>query len=94
MPHTIETLPQTLGQKRVRTSFNPSDNNLVDQIKGKSAEMIDWCQKQIDDLCNSCKQKSPSEYIERVEEKVRLLEFAQKAFEDGAMWAVKGVTGG
>lgn len=37
----MEQQEQTLGQKRVRTSFNASADNLVDQIKQKSAELID-----------------------------------------------------
>lgn len=31
----------TLGQKRVKAEFNPAKNDLVDQIKNKSAELID-----------------------------------------------------
>lgn len=33
---------KTLGEARVRTSFNPDNNSLVDQIKQKSAELIDF----------------------------------------------------
>lgn len=36
---------QTLGQKRVRTSFNPSMENVVDEIKQRSAELIDICEQ-------------------------------------------------
>lgn len=36
---------QTLGQKRVRTSFNPSTENMVDVIKQKTAELIDLCEE-------------------------------------------------
>lgn len=32
---------QTIGQKRVRVAFNPSSNDIVDQIKVKTAELID-----------------------------------------------------
>lgn len=32
---------QTLGEKRVRISFNPGNGSLVDQIKGRTAELID-----------------------------------------------------
>lgn len=36
------TTPKTksLGEERVRTEFNPANNGLVDQIKQKSAELI------------------------------------------------------
>lgn len=41
----------TLGQNRVRLEFNPSSDNVVDQIKLKSAELID--------LCETVKDKDP-----------------------------------
>lgn len=41
----MSTPEQTLGQKRVRTSFNPSTENMVDVIKQKSAELIDLCEE-------------------------------------------------
>jgi hypothetical protein len=34
----------TLGQQRVRAEFNPSKNGVVDQIKNKTAELIDLCE--------------------------------------------------
>jgi hypothetical protein len=37
-------LMPTLGQNRVRLSFNPNSDGLVDQIKIKSAELIDLCE--------------------------------------------------
>lgn len=36
---------QTLGEKRVRASFNPGNNNLVDEFKAKTAELIDMCEQ-------------------------------------------------
>ena len=41
----------TIGEDRVRIKFNPSADTLVDQIKNKSAELID--------LCEGLKQKDP-----------------------------------
>lgn len=35
----------TIGEDRVRIKFNPSANSLVDQIKQKSAELIDLCEQ-------------------------------------------------
>jgi hypothetical protein len=46
-----EKIEKTIGEKRVRLSFNPSNNELVDDIKLKSAELID--------LCESMKDKDP-----------------------------------
>lgn len=35
---------QTVGEHRVRTKFNPSENSVVDQIKQKTAELINLCE--------------------------------------------------
>lgn len=35
----------SVGEDRVRINFNPSSNNVVDQIKQKSAELIDMCEE-------------------------------------------------
>lgn len=37
-------LDQTVGELRVRTAFNPSQNGDVDQIKQKTAELINLCE--------------------------------------------------
>lgn len=43
---TVKDTPRdlTLGEKRVRLQFNPSVNPTVDQIKVKTAELIDLCE--------------------------------------------------
>lgn len=38
-------MSQTLGQKRVKAEFNPAKNDLVDQLKNKSAE-LNQCDQQ------------------------------------------------
>ena len=35
---------QTIGEKRVRAAFNPSDSDVVVIIKKRSAELIDLCE--------------------------------------------------
>lgn len=35
----------TLGQERVRLSFNPGQNEMVNLIKNKTAELIDLCEQ-------------------------------------------------
>lgn len=35
----------SVGEDRVRTKFNPSADSIVDQIKQKSAELIDLCEQ-------------------------------------------------
>jgi len=34
----------TIGELRVRTEFNPGKDSVVDQLKQKSAELIDLCE--------------------------------------------------
>ena len=33
----------SIGEQRVRTEFNPSKNGIVDQVKQKTAELINLC---------------------------------------------------
>jgi hypothetical protein len=68
----------TLGQRRVRVSFNPSEDKLVATIKRRSADLID--------ICEDVKR------IEGSPEAVRCAELAQTAYEEAAMWAVKAAT--
>ena len=42
---------KSVGEKRVRTEFNPSQDGIVDKINQKSAELIN--------LCESIKDKDP-----------------------------------
>lgn len=35
----------TVGEVRVRTTFNPSQDSLIDQIKQKTAELINMCEE-------------------------------------------------
>ena len=69
---------KTLGEARVRTDFNVSGSTTVDEIKQKSAELIN--------LVNSLPvENGPSE-------KARLISLAMTAYEEAAMWAVKAAT--
>lgn len=44
--NTINKMSEkTIGEQRVRTSFNPSENDIVSQIKQKSAELINLCEE-------------------------------------------------
>lgn len=63
----------TIGEDRVRVKFNPSANGTVDQIKQKTAELIDI----VDEL-----DVSPNG------ERVRCMRLVQTAYEEAAMWAV------
>ena len=72
----------SIGEDRVRTKFNPSANGLVDQLKQKSAELID--------LCDSMRAQEGEPAISG--EKARCISLAQTAYEEAAMWAVKAAT--
>jgi hypothetical protein len=67
----------SLGARRVRESFNPSKDNLVDKIKRYTADLID--------LCEDLKANGGGE-------QARLCALAQTHYEDAAMWAVKAAT--
>jgi len=69
---------KTLGESRVRTSFNPSNDSTVEQIKQKTAELINL----VEDLRVT---SIPGE-------KARLISLAQTEYENAAMWAVKAAT--
>jgi hypothetical protein len=77
MNNLTEKLEPTIGEKRVRTSFNVSNDKFVDRIKNETASIIN----QIDSL------KDGSE-----PEKLRVIALAQTAYEEAAMWAVKAAT--
>ena len=36
---------KSIGEQRVRTEFNPANSGIVDQIKQKSAELINLCEE-------------------------------------------------
>lgn len=69
----------TIGQKRVRLTFNPNQNPDVERIKRYTAELID-------------EMHAVMKGTEDPEIK-RLCATAMTHYEDAAMWAVKAVTG-
>ena len=42
MENTMQS--RTVGEIRVRTQFNPNNNSVVDEIKQKTAELINLCE--------------------------------------------------
>jgi hypothetical protein len=67
-----------LGNDRVRMSFNPDGNSLVNKIKGATADLIDVCNAQNDTHDDP--------------EEGRLWSLAMTHYEIAAMWAVKAAT--
>jgi hypothetical protein len=81
---------KTLGEQRVRTSFNPSQTDIVAQIKQKSAELINLCEElKVSKIASGEvsleKELNNGEFI-------RLASLAQTSYEEAAMWAVKAAT--
>lgn len=72
----------SLGARRVRESFNPSKDSLVDKIKRYTADLIDLC----------AEVKFASMEHPDGDEQARLASLAMTAYEEAAMWAVKAVT--
>lgn len=71
---------QSLGEQRVRASFNPSKDGKVDEIKRLTADLIDLCHQEAD--------RSSAQGHEIG----RLWSLAMTHYEDAAMWAVKAAT--
>lgn len=68
----------SIGAYRVRESFNPSQDNMVDKLKRYTADLID--------LCNDLKWGGSDS------EQARLASLAMTAYEEACMWAVKAAT--
>jgi hypothetical protein len=92
MDNIQETPTPTLGEQRVRTTFNPSNESVVDRIKQKSAELIDLLQAERNDEVSKTYDKTPEQLQAQSGEKLRLISLAQTAYEEAAMWAVKAAT--
>lgn len=73
----------SIGEDRVRVKFNPSAETVVDQIKQKTAELINICNER-----NNFNAVPPLST-----EEARLWIIAQQTYEEAAMWAVKAATG-
>jgi hypothetical protein len=72
----------SLGAQRVRESFNPSKDDMVDKIKRYTADLIDLCEEI----------KTKAQPYSTLGEQMRLVALAQTAYEEAAMWAVKAAT--
>ena len=83
MTDTKVSAPEShsLGARRVRESFNPSKDNMVDKIKRYTADLIDLCEE-----------LKYSRGMDAQQEQSRLVALAQTHYEDAAMWAVKAAT--
>lgn len=74
---------KTIGEQRVRTDFNPGNNDKVQNLKEKFAHLIN----DVEDLK---KYHEPDHAVDP--EKMRLIAIAQTSLEEACMWAVKAAT--
>lgn len=74
---------QTLGEKRVRVTFNPDKGEVINDIKQEIAKLIDLLENQ--------RLAEPKDAVPNTERQ-RLISIAQTELESAAMWAVKAVT--
>jgi hypothetical protein len=76
-------MSMTKGEYRVGINFNPSNDDMVGQIKRKAADLIDLIEGiQVNDLASDL----------RYNEVQRLKALASTEIESAAMWAVKAAT--
>ncbi len=88
-----EVAEKTLGEQRVRTSFNVTNDDTVTHLKNKTAELIDLLQSARNTAAVSGPDgESPAQYQQRCGEQNRLIALAQTTYEEAAMWAVKAAT--
>ncbi|MGI3464041.1 hypothetical protein ACRU22_12085 [Providencia stuartii] len=69
---------KSLGQKLVGISFNPSSLSTVDEVKQKSAELIDLVRDSMESATS--------------EEALMIHNEAMRRIVDAQMWAVKAIT--
>lgn len=75
--------PITLGEFRIRTSFNPSSEDIVQKIKDKTASLIN--------IVAEVKYEDEKD-TQKAGERARLVALALTAYEEAAMWGVKAAT--
>lgn len=77
------TLGKTLGEQRVRTTFNPSSEDIVSHIKDKTAALINMV---------AMIKYEDEKGTQKAGERARLVALALTAYEEAAMWGVKAAT--
>ena len=73
----------TIGEQRVRTTFNPSSEDIVSHIKDKTAALINMV---------AMIKYEDEEGTQKAGERARLVALALTAYEEAAMWGVKAAT--
>ena len=89
---TLEDAPKqkklTIGERRIRTTFNPSSLDLVSQFKNKTAELISVAEEQ-----RSLNNINVTNWEqEDITDFNRWISLAQTAYEEAAFYIVKALT--
>lgn len=79
----MNTEELTLGEQRVRTTFNSSSEDIVSHIKDKTAALIN--------IVAMIKYED-EKGTQKAGERARLVALALTAYEEAAMWGVKAAT--
>lgn len=83
---------KSIGESRVRTEFNPSQDGLVDQLKQKTAELINLVGHAEYDKTTQIEGCPAPAKPDFEGERKRLISLARTSYEEAAMWAVKAAT--
>lgn len=73
----------TLGEQRIRTTFNPSSEDIVSHIENKTAALINMV---------AMIKYEDEKGTQKAGERARLVALALTAYEEAAMWGVKAAT--
>lgn len=84
--------PLTFGERRVRINFNIEGNSVIDDIKIRTASLLDTLEAIKNDELSKTYDLSESQMRVISGEKLRLISLAQTAYEESVMWAVKAIT--
>lgn len=83
---------KTLGEKRVRTDFNVTSDDVVQILKNKGAEFIDLVGTIKHDVIAKYAQMDKPSFDSAFSELFRLVSIAQTEIETATMYAVKAAT--
>lgn len=86
-------MSKTLGEERVRTTFNPSNSSVVEDVKqifAREIDRLETLKKEVE--LSGPEGEDPRNRALRTGETNRLIAIAQTKIEDAAHWAVKAFT--
>lgn len=85
----METKNKTIGEKRIGTLLNLTENDTLTKIKNKTTQIIDDLQALKNDEYSKTYEKSQEDMMSLSGEKLRLINLAQTKYEEAYMWTEK-----